>query len=241
MEIRRFYIAPNYFERDRVIINGDDYEHMTKVLRHKVGYKIIVNNNVDGIDYHAEIVEINKTNAVAVIKDRVPNECKTKAHITLYQAVPKGDKLSMIVQKASELGVHSIVPFESEYSDRSEINIARLAKIAQEACKQCGRSRVPYVANLVSFDEMLASVQGSQTIFCNERELDTGLSSLELRAEEGEIVNIIVGSEGGFSVAEAQSIAKFAHSISLGKRILRCETASIAATAIVMYKLGEMS
>ncbi|MDE7337511.1 MAG: 16S rRNA (uracil(1498)-N(3))-methyltransferase, partial [Clostridia bacterium] len=147
MEIKRFFAEKEDYDGNNIKIYGEEFAHMTKVLRHKVGYKIIVNLD-DGKDYECTLTEIKPDCAVAKVDSIKENECKTKAEVTLFQALPKGDKFDFIVQKCVELGVEKIVPFLSRYTNESKFNIVRSRKIAIEACKQCGRSRKAEVAEL---------------------------------------------------------------------------------------------
>lgn len=240
MEIRRFYVNPADIDGNAVTITGDEFRHMTKVLRHKVGYKVIINNNADGIDYHAVITAINKDCAYAEIYGKTDNDCKCATDVTLYQACPKNDKIDIIVQKSCELGVNKIILFKSAYSEKSEVNIARLQRIIVEACKQCGRSRVPVVEGVIDFENAIARLSDGLSVHFNEHECYCDFSAFDLSVAVGGKINIVIGSEGGFSPEEARVFSKTAHSVTLGKRILRCETAAITAIALTMYKVGEL-
>lgn len=243
MEIKRFYANLNNFIENEVVIDGGEFYHMTKVLRHKVGYKIIVSNNYDGKDYHCVVTQINKDSAVARIESVTDNECKTNVDITLFQALPKGDKIDFIVQKAVELGVSKINVFNSDYVSESKFNLDRQNKINIEACKQCGRSRIAAIDGLISYDETLLRAASSDLIlFAYEKELHNDIKSVITKNKNIKSLAIIIGSEGGFNeeeVSRAKSIG--AEVVTLGSRIMRCETASIICTGIVMYELGEMS
>lgn len=240
MEIRRFYVDKDDIADGFVTVKGDEYIHMTKILRHKVGYKIIVNNNLDGFDYYAVITDIGKESARAEIVDKVINDTVSNVDVTLMQALPKGDKSDFIAQKATELGVKKIIFFLSEFTTEKKINIDRIKRIMLEACKQCGRAFVPEV-ELVNTIGELSIEQYDTVIFMNEHEREMSFSDVSFNNDKEKKVALIVGSEGGFSNREVNEICdKGAVSVSLGKRILRAETASVASMSIVMYKLGEM-
>ena len=242
MEIRRFYVDCNDINEDVVTISGDEFWHLTKVLRYKVGYQIIVCNNKDGKDYYCTIKTIEKDYCTAIVQKICDNECKTKVAVTLYQALPKGDKIDLILQKAVELGVQDIVFFNSDYVSEKKFNLDRLNKINVEACKQCGRSRISNISGLLTFDKMLDSLKiYDKVIICYE---DEKVNSIKCELENCTYNNIaiIIGSEGGFSEQEVDLCKKQgAVSVTLGSRIMRCETASIVTCGIVMYELGEMS
>lgn len=241
MDIKRFYVSTDDICDNIVTICGDEFWHLTKVLRYKVGYQIIVCNNQDGKDYLCEIELIEKDYAQAVIIDIFDNECKTIHNISLFQALPKGDKIDLICQKAVELGVQNIFVFKSKFISEKKFNLERLHKINVEACKQCGRSRTSSVFGLLEFDEMLRLLAGfDKVIVCYENEKVNCFKN-ELHGDCGNNIAIIIGSEGGFSEDEIAILKENgAKSVTLGNRIMRCETASIVACGIVMYELGEM-
>lgn len=239
MEIRRFYVDSGDICDGFVTVKGDEFIHMTKILRHKIGYKIVVNNNFDGYDYYAVITEIGKDAARAKIIEKAINDTGTSVEITLMQALPKGDKSDFISQKATELGVEKIIFFISEFTAEKKLNLDRIRRITLEACKQCGRAFVPSVEILNSVDELLIS-EYDKVILMSEHERELSLSDVKIESDKKKVA-LIVGSEGGFSDREVNEfVTKGAISVSLGKRILRAETASVAAMTIIMYKLGEM-
>lgn len=242
MDIRRFYVNTDDIIDNIVTISGDEFWHLTKVLRYKVGYKIIVCNNMDGKDYICKIQLVDKDYAQAVIEEIVDNECKTNVEVTLFQALPKGDKSDLIVQKAVELGVQNITFFNSSFVAEKKFNIDRLYKINIEACKQCGRSRVSNIIGLLTFEEMLEMLKNfDKVILCYENEKQNNLKS-ELQHFSGQNIAVIVGSEGGFCEDEVQKCREYgANVVTLGSRIMRCETASIVVCGVILYELGEMS
>lgn len=242
MDIRRFYVSIDDITDNVVTICGDEFLHITKVLRYKKGYQIIVCNNNDGKDYYCTIKLIDKDYLQAEINYAEDNECKTKVELTLFQALPKGDKADLIVQKAVELGVSNIYFFNSCNVAEKKFNLDRLHKINVEACKQCGRSRTSYIYGLFEFEEILSLLHNfDKVIICYENEKENDIKTV-LKTFKGESIAIIIGSEGGFNQNEVQMCKKFgANCVTLGRRIMRCETASIVTCGIVMYELGEMS
>lgn len=241
MEIRRFYVDKGDIKDNFVTVKGDEYIHMTKILRHKVGYKIIVNNNFDGFDYYAVITDIGKESANAEIVDTLINDTVSRANVTLMQALPKGDKADFIAQKATELGLNKIIFFSSEYTAEKKINIDRIRRITVEACKQCGRAFVPEVEYVNAIDKLPID-KFDIVVFMNEHERKNSFSDVTLSRDATKKLALIVGSEGGFSDREVGEICdRGAVSVSLGKRILRAETASVVAMSIAMYNLGEMN
>ncbi len=241
MEIKRFFANQTALNDGIIVIDGDEYIHMSKVLRHKIGYKIIVNLE-DGKDYFCEIISMNKDNCQAKVESIKDNECKSSNSITLFQALPKGDKIDLIIQKAVELGVKNIVPFYSQYVNEKKFNLDRANKIADEACKQCGRAIKCKVADVVEFSKILQIIEAYDLVIMPYENCTCGSVKNIETLKSAKNIAVIIGSEGGFDQQEAEAIKQVGgHIVSLGKRILRCETASIVAITLLQYELGELS
>ncbi len=242
MEIRRFFV-PNEAAYDNYItIDGDQFIHMTKVLRYKVGYELILCLD-DGLDYHCTIMEIDKKSAKARIDLVEKNNAVPYTKITLYQALPKGDKLDLITQKCTELGIYAIKPFTSRYTNETKFNLDRIKKIGLEACKQCGRGKLPIIGELTDFDTMLEDAMKNDILIMPYENAQFGKISSIRNLKKAKTIGIIIGSEGGFAEEEVKKAKKEAKAkiVSLGNRILRCETAAIVANTLVMYEIGELS
>ena len=225
-----------------VTIKGEDAHHISRSLRMAVGEKIEVCDK-DGTVYNCVLTGFTDKDvfARALSSEEADSEPKTK--ITLYQALPKSDKMETIIQKTIECGVYKIVPFRSDFcvvkldSRDGEKKRERWQKIAEGAAKQSGRGMVPQVKGVKSFKELLESLSGT-VLFCYEAE-DTVSIKKALRENkiQGE-VSVIIGSEGGFSQKEADQLKTAgAISVGLGKRILRCETAPVFALSCLVYEL----
>ena len=232
MEIRRFYCKRANKRDGAFRIEGDEAHHIIKVLRYKIGYKLVVFDG-SGNDYDCSVSEIGKDYVIASIDTVTPNDTEPSVGVRLYQCITKPDKMDIIVQKAVELGVSEIVPVLTARSEK-HVNIEKLERVAISAAKQCGASRLPKIANPVTIDEI--SVQ-NLLIFAYEGEKSRTLRDVSLAKFTR--IDLIVGPEGGFTEDEATSIAnKGALTVSLGKRILRAETASIMLCGLVLYKAG---
>ena len=242
MEIKRFFIDSSAFDGENFTITGEEFYHMTKVLRHKVGFKIIVCLN-DGYDYYATITSINKDSVIAHLDEIVFNEAKTKCLVTLMQALPKGDKFDFICQKCVELGVGNIIPFTSHNTNETNVNYSRAMRIMLEACKQCGRSRISHIDELTTFDGIVKlTTDYDLVLMAYEHESVAVLGNHMNSIESANNIAIIIGSEGGFTEEEYNTLkSKGVKTFSLGKRILRAETASIVACSLLMYLKGEMN
>lgn len=237
MEIKRFYAvfgaAP-----DTLIVEGDELYHLAKVLRYKPGYKAIACTG-DGNEYMCVVESVDKERAVLKAESVRKCEGDPTFDVTLFQSLPKAAKTEFIVQKAVELGAKRIVFFSSKYSADEKLNLRRAEKIAMEACKQCGRSAAIEISFEEGLDKVLDMCGGELTVMPYERAVSGDMHSA-MRGSSGG-VNVIIGSEGGFSEEEAElASSRGAKLISLGKRILRCETAALVALALVQYERGQL-
>lgn len=220
-------------EEDQFVFVDDELSHFN-VLRCKIGEQIICLGN-DGFDYLCEVEQITKKQARAKIISKTLNNKNPKKNITIFQALVKGEKADLIVQKLTELGVSKLVMFESKFAVAKANNnkISRLNKISEEACKQCGRSIPLNICETVSFEGMLNQLNNFDVVlFANEKNTLRNFDALK----SAQNIAIIVGSEGGFSDEEINQIkSKGATEFGLGSRILRAETACIAMSAIIGF------
>ena len=243
--MHRFFVNPSQISAERAEIIGDDVAHISKVLRLRCGDKISLCDQ-NGFDYICTIDEIEKQSVFAVIDEKFPSISESNIGITLYQGFPKGDKTELIVQKCTELGVKRIVPVVMQRSvsrpkDASKKTV-RYQKIALEAAKQSKRAAVPQVCDAIDFSDMLAEIENSDAlnILPYENEKSVTLKSVLKQNADAENINLIIGPEGGFADEEiAAALKKNIKTVTLGPRILRCETAPIAAVAAIMYELGD--
>lgn len=225
-------------------IEGEDAHHIARVLRMKAGDEVTICDSA-GTDFDCVIETIEPGLVRCRVRDEHPSAGEPTAAVTLFMALPKADKMELIVQKAVELGASRIVPFlgarcVSRPDDKSlRKKCDRWRKIAAEAAKQCGRGRIPEVADAVSFDRAAEeAAQAGTALFFYECERETSLRDA-IGGRALHTVSLMIGPEGGFALDEVER-AKSAGlaSVSLGKRILRCETAPLAALAAVMYESG---
>ncbi|NLZ25758.1 MAG: 16S rRNA (uracil(1498)-N(3))-methyltransferase [Clostridiales bacterium] len=237
MEIRRFFAPVSARRGNSIFLSGEEFHHLTKVLRYKEGYKAIIYLN-DGKEYHCTIKRINGSLAECEIDNIIAPEMKDLG-ITLFCALLKGGKTEFVVQKAVEIGANAVIPFVSEYTTENKFSLERLNRIALEACKQCGSPMLTDIGELKTFDEVIKMFKDyDKVIFAYEKEKNLRLSQVDM---SGGKIALVVGSEGGFSDREA-NMAKEAGAIivSLGERILRAETASIAVLAAASLRRGGM-
>jgi len=238
----RFFVPTENIDENHIRITGSDAFHIARSLRMAVNDEITV-CDMHGTAHKCRLLSIRDSECECEIIESHTGRTEPPVKITLYMGYPKGDKLELVIQKAVELGVYKIVPFESSRcikrpkAEKAEKQNARLARISEEAAKQCGRSIIPEVALPISFSDMLAQAKGADlSLFCYEG--DGTLSMKRVLEENGGVktLSVIVGPEGGFSLDEAEQ-AKSASltPVNLGPRILRCETAPIYALSSLSF------
>lgn len=240
---RKFYLeSEKGFEVGQTfVLTDDEFTHIVKVMRFSVCENFTLIDGY-GYEYICKIEAINKKDLQAVVLEKNKAQTEAKHNVTVFQALVKGDKFELITQKLTELGVNKIVPFESEFCQvkSNTTRLDRLEKISIEALKQCGRAKKVEIENVISFDKMLEKLTSfDKVIFAYENATENfGENSFDSNDQN---IAIIVGSEGGFSLSEVEKLSKLQNlkTISLGKRILRAETAAISLTSVVMFLLKE--
>lgn len=251
--MQRYFLPPEQFKDTTVQITGDDAHHIMKVMRSGIGDEFICSNGSDR-EVLVRITAMDKGMVDAEIIRELPMESEAAVEVWIAQSLPKGDKLETVIQKCTELGAARIVPFVSErtvvqYDAKKEAKrLERWQKIAKEAAEQSHRNRVPAIDAPISWKRLI-ELCGSfdLALLCYEKE--SGLKLRPLLAQslagaaagEPKRVLAIVGPEGGFTEKEAaEAVAAGCHSVSLGKRILRTETAGMACLTCILYESGEM-
>ncbi|AWK50993.1 16S rRNA methyltransferase [Clostridium beijerinckii] len=250
--MHKFFTEPYNINETEGKIIGDDVKHIYKVLRLSEGEEVVL-NNCEGLEYLGEIKTITKNEVVVSIikKLDINNESKVKVH--LFQGLPKGQKMDLIVQKGTELGVFEFIPTITARVDvklKGEFKkLDRLNRIALEASKQSKRSIVPQVKEVIEFKEALNQLKEMDlTIIPYENAEDFGIKSLvnylnnkNIDLDNIDNVGILIGPEGGFEEEEIHELKEQgAYIVTLGNRILRTETAGFTATALVQYELGDL-
>lgn len=229
---------------DRVTLTGEDARHIARSLRMQPGEALTVCDG-GGRDFDCEIETVEAEAVCVRVVGSHASRGEPSVDAALYMALPKADKMELIVQKAVELGVREIVPvFTARCVSRPDRRalakkIERWSKIAAEAAKQCGRGRIPRVRDAMTFEEAVSeAAKADAPLFLYEGERENGLRQA-LRRAPFATAALLVGPEGGFAAEEAEAAgAAGLWSVSLGPRILRCETAPLAALAAVMYESG---
>ena len=233
----------DYSGGEFITLSPEDSKHIAKALRMKIGESLTVCDG-NGTDFECEI-ESAQGDAVSVrVLSQKPSETEADVDITIYQALPKSDKMDGIVQRAVELGAVKIVPMLTERcvsrpdSKACDSKVKRWNKIALEAAMQCGRGIIPTVAPVCSFKQAIKEMTADVVIMFYE---GGGLPIREMDIKKGQKIAIIVGPEGGFEQSEVD-FAKAQGAVigSLGPRILRTQTASLAAVSAIMFMTENM-
>lgn len=235
--LKRFFVEKI---EEQTVLCGEEFEHAKNVLRLGVGDEVILLDN-SGVEYTAVIAEAAKKQMLLNVIGKAVGDKEAAENVALvFGYLKNADKNEFIVQKAVELGVKKIVAFSSEFSSAymNANKLERLSKVSKEAAKQCMRSVAPVVEYAETFEKALCSVDGyTNKLFACEFATE---SKADLSSLQGSTA-IVIGSEGGFSRAEEElAAAQGFASITLGKRILRAETAAVALTSVVMFSLGEL-
>ena len=236
--MHRFFIRQPI--SDCVTLRGEDVKHITRVLRLREGDTITL---CDGQNHECTATIETIAKDAVDCRCSTPMLCETEpdARVTLFQGLPKTGKMETIIQKCVELGIDTVIPMRTEYcvvqpKESFADRIERWQRVAEEAAKQCRRGIIPKIGNLIKITDIDMSAY-DLCLVAYENERNTSLKK-SLRAFTGTSIAVLIGPEGGFSVTEIEQLEqKGVQSVSLGKRILRTETAGMAMLAQIMYEV----
>lgn len=238
-----FYIDKSDITENTAVITGEEAQHISRVLRMKKGDNVTLCDG-EGMFYEATLTDFSDKSVIAEITSSRKAETEPEVKLTIFQGVPKNPKLETIVQKLTEIGAVRIVPVDTKRAvaklDKAA-KVDRLRKIAREAAKQSKRGIVPEVTDSMNFKEAVKEAGKAElSIIAYEEEVETSLKKA-LSGKNPKTVSVMIGPEGGFEREEVELAKENGLiSVTLGKRILRTETAPLAVSAIVLYELGEM-
>ena len=244
----QFFVEPSQIQGTRVVITGNDVNHIKNVLRMQPGEEIAVSNGEDGKEYRCGIEELYEDEIVCKLRFIKEDGVELSSRIYLFQGLPKADKMELIVQKAVELGVHEIIPVSTKRAvvkldeKKAKSKIVRWQTISEAAAKQSKRRIVPQIHNVMSFKEAVNYAKDMQVKII-PYELAEGMEKTrELigSLKPGQDIAIFIGPEGGFEENEIQiALENGIEPITLGKRILRTETAGFTVLSWIVYQLEE--
>lgn len=244
----RFFVQPQDIDGERLTITGSDARHIGKVLRMRKGDELTV-CDCAGTDYRIRITSISAESVGADILFSMPSVAEPPLEVTLYQALPKSAKMETIIQKCTELGISKIVPcitarcvVKLENDSAAKKKVSRWQAVAEEAAKQSQRGRVPEIGLPVAFAEAAKRMKGCELCFVPyEMERERSIRQVLQNAEAPKTAAFFIGPEGGIAPEEAELLADSGiPTVTLGPRILRCETAPIAVLSMLMYELGDL-
>ena len=243
-----FYVKNNQINGNLISVLGNDYKHIKSVLRCKIGEKLeICDENTTR--YRTKIIQITDENVICQIEEIDEKTTESPINITLFQGLPKADKFEFIIQKATEIGAKDIYPVQMERSivklDEKSLDkkLDRWNKISAEASKQSGRQKIPHVHSAINFKNIIENISKYDIVLLpyeNEKSATIKDSLMKIKEKNNNIkeIAIIIGPEGGFSENEIGLVNKFenVHTVTLGPRILRTETAGLATLAMLIYE-----
>lgn len=243
----KFFIKNDQVKDEYIDITGDDVNHIKNVLRLKIDDCIQVCNSDTGNNYKAQIVSVEKSNIKCSIIEKLKSTVESNVYIHILQGLPKADKMELIIQKCTELGVQEITPVNMERSivklnpkDETK-KIQRWQKIAEVAAKQSGRDKITQINNIVKFKDIFNVLKDYDTfLVAYEKEKENTLKKelIKLKEVTSPKIAVLIGPEGGIDDEEIK-VLKMNNTkiITLGKRILRTETAPLAISSIIQYEL----
>ena len=240
----QFFVEDEQVQQDRICIVGSDVNHIGHVLRMKTGEKIRISDQ-SGRSYFCRILEITEEEVWAQIEDTDEMGTEFSHKVYLFQGLPKSDKMELIIQKTVELGVYEVIPVTMKNcvvkldDKKAKSKVTRWQAIAESAAKQSKRSLIPEVKMPMSYKEAVAYARGLDVKLVpyeNEHGMAGTKAAME-QIKKGESIAVFIGPEGGFAPEEIEMVRDEMQLLSLGKRILRTETAGIATLAILGYQL----
>lgn len=242
--MHQFFVEQHQIGKEYITITGPDVNHIRNVLRMKPGEQIRVSDQA-GQDYFCAIAEVGEEFVQADILSRDERGTELPSKLYLFQALPKGDRMETVIEKAVELGVYEIIPVAMKYcvvkldEKKAASKVKRWQAIAESAAKQSKRSLIPKIHPVMSFREAV-----SYAMQCDVRlvpyENERGMAGTKAalgKLAPGKSVSIMIGPEGGFAEEEIEAVRGDMDIISLGKRILRTDTAGICTMSLLMLEL----
>jgi len=243
--MQHFFVTPDQVKGDLIFVEGSDVNHMKNVLRMRLGEEVAISDG-NNCQYLCKIKEYESEEAILQIVEEMNTNTELPSKIYLFQGLPKQDKMELIVQKCVELGVYRIVPVATKRcvvkldDKKAKKKTERWQQIAESAAKQAGRGCIPQVCDVMSFKEALKFTKELDVVLI-PYELAEGMEQTKQIISSimpGQSVGIFIGPEGGFEREEVEAaIEAGAKSITLGKRILRTETAGLTTLSVLMFHL----
>ena len=244
--MHHFFVEPSQIQDKKIIITGGDVNHIKNVLRMKIGEEIAVSNGVDNREYRCGIEEYTEQEVICTLRFIKEDGVELPAKIYLFQGLPKADKMELVIQKAVELGVYEVIPVSAKRcvvkldEKKASAKVNRWQGIAEAAAKQSRRGVIPIVRNVMSMQEAIKYTQSMDVkIIPYELAEDMQHTKDIIRSvKPGQSIAVFIGPEGGFEESEVQAaLTAGIEPVTLGRRILRTETAGLTVLSWLMYHL----
>ena len=245
--MHRFFAEPGQIGEKEIVITGADVNHIRNVLRMRTGEEVLIADG-RGAEYRCKLTDLSENEVRAQILWKLDGNAELASAVTLFQGLPKSDKMDLIVQKCVELGVDRIVPVSTKRAvvkldaKKEETRLKRWNTISESAAKQSGRGVIPEVSGVMSFEKALEEAKKLEVLLIPYERAEHMAETRRVMGEirPGQSVGIFIGPEGGFEESEVEeAVAAGAKAITLGRRILRTETAGLAVLAMLSYLLEE--
>ena len=245
--MHRFFAEPGQIGEKEIVITGADVNHIRNVLRMRTGEEVLIADG-RGAEYRCKLTDLSENEVRAQILWKLDGNAELASAVTLFQGLPKSDKMDLIVQKCVELGVDRIVPVSTQRAvvkldeKKEQTRLKRWNTISESAAKQSGRGVIPEVSGVMSFGKALEEAKKLDVLLIPYERAEHMAETRRVMGEirPGQSVGIFIGPEGGFEESEVEeAVAAGAKAITLGKRILRTETAGLAVMSMLSYLLEE--
>ena len=242
----RFFVEPSQIQDKKIIITGSDVNHIRNVLRMKIGEEIAVSNGIDNREYRCGIEEYTEQEVICTLRFVKEDGVELPAKIYLFQGLPKADKMELIIQKAVELGVHEVIPMATKRcvvkldEKKAAAKVSRWQGIAEAAAKQSRRGVIPAVHDVMGMKDAVAYAHSMDVRIIPYELAEEMQHTKEIieAVKAGQSVAVFIGPEGGFEEGEIQeALAAGIEPVTLGRRILRTETAGMTVLSWLMYHL----
>lgn len=245
----KFFISSNQINQNKIVILGNDVNHIKNVLRKRIDDEILICNKDDSCDYRCKIDNISDDEIKCEILEKLDLDSESITKVTIFQGLPKADKMELVIQKSVELGVFDITPVEmkrcvvklNEKDKKKKID--RWQKISEVASKQSGRNIIPKINEVIKLKDVCNLMENYDLVLVayekeKENSLKDELQRLKRQDKKGYKIGVIIGSEGGIDEEEINMLKEYkVRAITLGKRILRTETAPLNVLSNIMYEL----
>lgn len=245
--MQHFFVTPDQVQNDKIYIEGSDVNHIKNVLRMHTGEEVTVNDG-NNQSYLCKIEAFQNEQVVLNIVESKTTDSELLSKIYLFQGLPKQDKMELIVQKAVELGVYQVIPVATKRAvvkldeKKAAKKVGRWQQISESAAKQAGRGYIPEVHSVMSYKEALEYARELDVVLI-PYELATGMKATKQvigSIKKGDSIGVFIGPEGGFEHEEVEQALEIgAKSITLGKRILRTETAGLTTLSLLMFQIED--